>query len=586
MKLYILHAGLTHPSPYFYNLEKSLKKYKDIDITINSDIPNYKPTEKSILYFNRLKRYYDSNDKKSVIDFLKQVDELKEKGWIIAFTLHNFFPIDRKITNNDEQLLKEFIKKVDILFCFSEYMKKKIKEIYNVNAINHSIGYNELDGWFNNYNDLSLNITKKDFVFTFVGNVSKYKMLDKFIEAFNKIKNDNVYFIIAGPSTKNYDLKYNNDHIIRIDNFIGNDQWKYLNSITNIYINSYDLDYENFKYGFFPSNCVQLNHNKKICIAPKHEIIKELLNKNTYLEYKNDTNSIIDVMNYAISNKDKILNMEKNYNSKNYSWDNTVDIIVKAFRSYSNVSHSIISRGTEKDTRKGYMAISKTINGKRCVFDSDHGVTYVNDFKHSLWFKDKYSIYNIAFSRFQLISDIYLSENKITDNIGIIGLGGVGFSLLINLLDRKYKNISLYIKKNDYILDKINMIQKHYNITLKVFEDLNSISSCDNIFECVGDGKIIGNIINNGYTNKKIYVLGTPRNNNIKIDILKIHRNNLSIIGIHEINGINPQKRQKVFNNILKRNMSKDKFIKNFVNICKYPKKSDKKNNIVEVYEY
>ena len=33
-------------------------KYKDIDITINGDLPNYKPIDKSILYFNRLKRYY------------------------------------------------------------------------------------------------------------------------------------------------------------------------------------------------------------------------------------------------------------------------------------------------------------------------------------------------------------------------------------------------------------------------------------------------------------------------------------------------------------------------------------------------
>ena len=469
MRLYILHAGISHPSPYFYNLEKCLKKYKDINLTINSDLPNETPCEKSILYFNRLKRYYDSNDKSSVINFLKKIDILKNKGWIIAFTLHNFFPIDRKITKNDELLLKEFLKKVDIVFCFSHYMKQKLEEIYNIKAINHSIGYNELDGWFNSYNDLSLNIEKDSFVFTFVGNVSKYKMLDKFIEAFNKIKKDNVYFIIAGPSNKNYKLNYNNDNIIRIDHFIGNDEWNYLKNITNIFINSYDIDYENFKYGFFPSNCIQLNYNKKICIVPKHDIMKELLNDNTYLEYENNMKSIIDIMNYAINNRDLIADMEKKYISKKYLWEDTVAIIVKTFKSYNNVDYSIISKGTEKDTGKGYMAVSKDINGKKCIFDSDHGITYVNEFRHPLWFKSDYNIYNIAFSRFQLISEIYLSKNKLSDNIGIVGLGGVGFALLINLLDRKYKNISLYIKKNDYILNKIDIVQKYYNVKLNIY---------------------------------------------------------------------------------------------------------------------
>ena len=57
MDLYILHAGISHPSPYFYNLEKELKQYPEINVIINPNLPTIPPRDKGIVYFNRLKRF-------------------------------------------------------------------------------------------------------------------------------------------------------------------------------------------------------------------------------------------------------------------------------------------------------------------------------------------------------------------------------------------------------------------------------------------------------------------------------------------------------------------------------------------------
>ena len=74
---------------------------------VNPDLPIDIKEENGIVYFNRLKRYYNSQDINSVYDFLKKIDILKQNGWKLAFTIHNFFPIDRAITKNDEILFYE-----------------------------------------------------------------------------------------------------------------------------------------------------------------------------------------------------------------------------------------------------------------------------------------------------------------------------------------------------------------------------------------------------------------------------------------------------------------------------------------------
>ncbi len=327
--IWILHAGISHKSPYFYNLTRELKKYDFLDVVINPSLPVDKKTDNGIVYFNRLKRFYKSEDSKTIDKFLKDVDNLKENGWKIIFTLHNFFPIDREINDNDAFLLQEFLKRTDMVFTFSNHMKNQLKKYFNIDAYNHSIGENILNDDFDN--DIELPKLPEDaFVFTFIGNISEYKMLNVVIDNFFKLLNKykNAYLIIAGPSNKTYNLKIkNNRNIIRIDQFIGDKEWEKLASLTNVFLNTYDINRECFKYGFFPSNCITIMKYKKFCIAPDCLPIKEILPIEYYYLYS-DKNDLLTKMKLSIKNKDIIKNKEKNYPKSNYSWEKTVKILV------------------------------------------------------------------------------------------------------------------------------------------------------------------------------------------------------------------------------------------------------------------
>ena len=323
--IYILHAGITHPSPYFYNFCKKIDKYDDFNYVINPDIPKEGPNGNGIIYFNRLKRFYDSNDKESAFKFIELIKSKKEQGWKIVMTLHNFFPIDRDITDVDEYVTKEFLNLCDLVFTLSEYMKKSIKKYYEINAINHGMGFNVLDGDFDN------NIVKNNkydkYVFTFVGNIYKYKMLDKVIEDFNKI--DNAYLIIAGRESKNAsvfikDLIKDNKNIIFYDGFIGNNDWKKISNITNCFINIYDINYPAFKYGFFPSNFINIYNTGICCISPKHDIVTEMMKDEQMIYYDfKDTNGLLNAMKKAIKlNKKPIINDT----NKKYNWDRLIEI--------------------------------------------------------------------------------------------------------------------------------------------------------------------------------------------------------------------------------------------------------------------
>lgn len=344
MELYILHAGINHPSPYFYNFCEELKKYDDVNVIINPDLPSFFPESNGIVYFNRLKRFYNSQDINSAHSFLKKIDALKREGWKIVWTIHNFFPIDRKITEVDDYIVKEFISRADLLFTLTDYMKDKVYKIYNKKAVNHFMGINKLDGCFDKkVIDLSF-IPKDSFLFSFVGNIYKYKQLDVLINSFNRLENSNAYLLIAGPEAQNCNININkiikdsnNPNIIRIPEFIGDSDWESICSKTNVFVNLYDLKDPAFKYGFFPSNYVKLSMYNKIIIAPNSLIIKELLDCNALLLYnEGDNDDLFRVMQNAIQNKEKLKIQETLIKNKSYSWEKTVSIFIYELRKLIN----------------------------------------------------------------------------------------------------------------------------------------------------------------------------------------------------------------------------------------------------------
>ncbi len=326
IKIWILHAGIDHPSPYFYNFCSELNAYENYEYVVNPELPLEEKVEKGIIYFNRLKRFY--NNAETADKFLSNIDYLKQKGWKIVWTLHNFFPIDRELSFIDEYVTNEFIKKCDLVFTISEYMKKSIKRYFGIYAINHGIGINQLN---NNHVNPKVKEIKKDkkFTFTFIGNIYKYKMINQVIETFKRM--DNCRLIIAGrePQNANVNIEHlidNNKNIIYIDSFIDKNDWKELSKITDIFISIYDLNLPAFKYGFFPSNYINIAKTGIKCISPKSDIIEELICKEQLITYNfNSKDGLYNAMSRAKSSVCTKVYVKQKYN---YSWKETVSIFV------------------------------------------------------------------------------------------------------------------------------------------------------------------------------------------------------------------------------------------------------------------
>ncbi len=326
--IWILHAGIEHPSPYFYNFCRELSAYNNFEFIINPDLPSNKKVNNGIIYFNRLKRFYNSNDINTANKFLDKIDHLKQIGWKIVWTIHNFFPIDRNLSDVDEFITKEFINKCDLVFTLSEYMAKSINKHYNVVAINHGVGVNMV-----NSDDINPSIKKlkksKRFTFTFIGNIYKYKMLDYVIASFNRTKDSRL--IIAGKEAKNANVNIdklikNNKNIIFINSFITKKDWDKLSKLTDVFISVYNLDLPAFKYGFFPSNFINISKTGIKCISPKSKIFEELISREQIITYDfEDKNGLYNAMIEAKTLNCNRVNINQEYD---YTWDKVVKIFV------------------------------------------------------------------------------------------------------------------------------------------------------------------------------------------------------------------------------------------------------------------
>ena len=253
---------------------------------------------------------------------------------------------------------------------------------------------------------------------------------------------------------------------------------------------------------------------------------------------------------------------------------------------------SIVSRGSEKYINHGYMAITNIINGNRYIVNQDHNHK-ISNISESLIANQEYSIFNIAFSRFQLISSLALKLDTIKkdDKIIIIGLGSVGIGSLFFLLDNKFYNIEIIVKENrNYYDSLIDIVKEEYDVLLKFTNSNDSIKYGNIIIDTTGSSCVIKSIIDTSEYMTKIYLLGTPRERSFLIDPLIIHRKNLTIYGGHEFNGIDNCERNKKFEVLLNINKNKN-YLKRLIEIYKYDEKKlkqikAKKNNFIEMFIY
>lgn len=254
------------------------------------------------------------------------------------------------------------------------------------------------------------------------------------------------------------------------------------------------------------------------------------------------------------------------------------------------VEYTIISRGTEKYSNKGYMGITEVINNKRFFVLANHYEKYVKSFKDSFSFKDEYDIENIVLSRFELIPKLAFDDRKnfIKEKILVYGLGSVGFATLIYLLELGYRKIDVFIKNNNTKINyQIKYLNKKYKTNIKIRKIVSEQYST--YIDATGSSNAIKDIFDNVSNNSTVIFLGTPRESKYLIDPLDIHRKNLRIFGGHELNGHSWNERNEAFLELLVKN--KNKNLKSFVNIYNsnsniLEKVYSNKNNFFEVIKY
>ena len=254
-----------------------------------------------------------------------------------------------------------------------------------------------------------------------------------------------------------------------------------------------------------------------------------------------------------------------------------------------DIEYSIVSRGTEKYGSKGYMGITKKQNGNRFLILARHYDKYIDTYKDSFEFADNYKISNIAVSRFELMSalTIDLITKLIKDNILIIGFGNVGFTCLIHLLKKGYRNINILTNN---LKDFQNKGLEHINSIFKSnIKFVNEFEKYDTYIEATGNSEVIKNIVENTENGSSIILLGTPRDEEYLINPLEIHRKNLKIFGGHELNGHTMIERTQLFSELLEKNKKYN--FEEFVNVYKdeeniVDKILECKNNFIEVIKY
>jgi len=254
--------------------------------------------------------------------------------------------------------------------------------------------------------------------------------------------------------------------------------------------------------------------------------------------------------------------------------------------------YSVISRGTEKHNNHGYMGISEVANGFQYVLNIDHGVkkSELND--QVLKFKTGYTVENIAFSRFEIITALMYNKNiNLEDRIIIYGLGNIGFTCLIYLLDKGYSNIGVVVKrKTEKIVKLQNEMFNFYNISINIYLYDEQMEEYNVYIDTTGLSEVLENIFEHIGFQKTVIILSTPREGKYLLDPLMINRKNLVIVGGHELNGINKKFREELFNLLLEKNKDK-KFLSEYITIHPYDdeiisKIRNQKNNFIEILKY
>lgn len=422
------------------------------------------------------------------------------------------------------------------------------------------------------------------------------EVISKFLElvelARSEYKNINIYTGIEVDYSKDEEFRRNEEKLMNnnFDYILGSVHGIKLLTEEEYYKNNIDL-IDSYKIDILCHLRLYDNYLEYDYLI--EEIVKKCSEKNIKIEINTSDRSL-----WSLEQFEYMMNLLRKYKvdyvvgSDSHNVDElgtNYNLINSYFKNRKReIDYSIISRGTEKNGSKGYMSVSKIIDGYRYLLVQDHKEKNIISFKDSLNCYD-YDICNIAFSRFELIPHLVLNRNNFKDNILICGLGNVGLTTLVYLLDNDYKMIDIYTNDlNQYVIEGIKILNENYDIKLNLVDKIDKeYNTC---IDTTGASSVLKNIFENIKFNKDIFLIGTPRESKYLIDPLLIHRNNLKIIGGHELRGIDKKTRQDTFKELLQINKDK-KYLNKLINITQYDegiieRKLENKSNFIEVIKY
>lgn len=227
----------------------------------------------------------------------------------------------------------------------------------------------------------------------------------------------------------------------------------------------------------------------------------------------------------------------------------------------AKVEYSFVSPGTEGRGSNGYMSLTEPINNFRYICPEPHSKKTVVINQDALSINKKMDIESIILSRFQLISS--LASEHFNEHSLIVGGGAVGLSTCLEFLRLGIKPTLLTRRKSlkdtlDFL--KINIIN-HVD-----FGDYKVI------IDTTGELTILKGILDQLKPNTKLILLGTPTNGP-DLSLIDVHRNNIQIVGAHEIRGIDYLRRQRKINIISNWYLEKPFTTKNLVSFHMYSQK-------------
>jgi beta-1,4-mannosyltransferase len=210
MKIIGFYPASSEDSRYFAAMAEALKM---IDFEVIDYREALRTKEARFINFNFLENIIARNKFEAYVKYYKRcmlllLCKLFRKD--VIFTMHNRIPHDSAYERLSKRIMIKQIKQAKMIHIFSEKSKEILAEYSNGIKIDQKCYYIPHPNYLNDYNteiliDREKYALKNEMIVLFFGQVRKYKNVELLIDIANRMKNEQIVFLIAGrPESDEY----------------------------------------------------------------------------------------------------------------------------------------------------------------------------------------------------------------------------------------------------------------------------------------------------------------------------------------------------------------------------------------------